>query len=346
MNDGSRISVVHRKAAAEAFLDIEDGQSQGAQDEKSQRRRPLVSHRTVFSAIAVGLMLIIIFSHSSVFMTMFEKKPFQEAPTSPSLADKDVEIHRPKEVLDLLARVQSLEAELRDAEAGRMSQRSSLAAGQSQSDGKAASASLLSHASPSIKLLPQPDAVSGEGQHVKPSSSVFSHLLAFIDSLNSAGRNPRSDCDDPDFKDASLVNAFISKKQDICTSPSALQQSGASKISSSHIVCYQHQQARHSATDSICEGHNVALHLPSFEGSAMTGFVEATWMNMRPGALQAACSPTAPFSKDKFPLCLSDWFISGFKQVQLPSDPVAETVKPTAFGKFCFTSFCFIVSGA
>lgn len=80
-------------------------------------------------------------------------------------------------------------------------------------------------------------------------------------------------------------------------------------------MCYQHQQARHTATDSVCEGRNIALHLPSFEGSAMTGFVEATWMRMNGGALQAACSPTGPFSKDKFPLCLSDWFVSAFKQV-------------------------------
>lgn len=291
---------MHRKPAAEAFLDIEDDKCQGVADEKSQRRRPFMSRRSGFVAIAVAMLLIVILSSSSVFKTMLEKRPLQEASSSPSVDGKDVQTHLPEVELNLLARVQSLEAELRDAESAITSQR------KSHSD---------SHAPPPIELVEQRDVAGSKGRQAKPPASVHSHLLDFIDSLNSAGRNMRSDCDDPDFKDASLVSAFLSKKQDICTSASALQPTGASKISSSQIVCYQHQQARHTATDSICEGHNVALHLPSFEGSAMTGFVEATWMSMRHGALQAACSPTAPFSKDKFPLCLSDWFVSGFKQV-------------------------------
>jgi hypothetical protein len=259
------------------------------------------------------MLLIVMFSSSSVFKTMSEKRPLQEASSSPSFDGKDVQMHLPEVELNLLARVQSLEAELRDAESAIMSQRSS------RSESNAVSEHHPSHAPPPIELVAQREVGDSKGRQAEISSSVHSHLLAFIDSLNSAGRNLRSDCDDPDFKDASLVNAFLSKKQAICTSPSALQPSGTSKISSSQIVCYQHQQARHTATDSICEGHNVALHLPSFEGSAMTGFVEATWMSMRPGALQAACTPTAPFSKDKFPLCLSDWFVSGFKQVLPPT---------------------------
>lgn len=300
---------MHRKPAAEAFLDIEDDKCQGVADEKSQRRRPFMSRRSGFVAIAVAMLLIVILSSSSVFKTMSEKRPLQEASSSPSVDGKDVQMHLPEVELNLLARVQSLEAELRDAESAITSQQ------KSHSDSHAASDHFPSHAPPPIELVEQRDVAGSKGRQAKPPASVHSHLLDFIDSLNSAGRNMRSDCDDPDFKDASLVSAFLSKKQDICTSASALQPTGASKISSSQIVCYQHQQARHTATDSICEGHNVALHLPSFEGSAMTGFVEATWMSMRHGALQAACSPTAPFSKDKFPLCLSDWFVSGFKQV-------------------------------
>jgi hypothetical protein len=173
------------------------------------------------------------------------------------------------------------------------------------------------HEPGSIDIISDPNHDVHQIAPTSASSNVHSHLLSFIASLNSAGRNMRSDCDDPDFKDADLVTAFHSKKAEICTPPSPLQQTGTPKISSSHIVCYQHQQARHTATDSVCEGRNIALHLPFFEGSAMTGFVEATWMRMNGGALQAACSPTGPFSKDKFPLCLSDWFVSAFKQVML-----------------------------
>ena len=212
----------------------------------------------------------------------------------------------------LQARLDQLDQQLREASADKLSQQAAGSVEQRRDD-----AALPQQPSQALFSSLQSQRASDSRAHHATASDVHSHLLEFIGSLNAAGRNLRSDCDDPDFKDADLVNSFHGKKVDICTPTSKLDETSPAKISSSHVVCYQHQQARHTATDSICEGRNVALHLPSFVGSAMTGFVEATWMSMHQGALAAACNPTGPFTKDKFPLCLGDWFVSGFRQVTL-----------------------------
>ena len=302
MSDTLRASVVHRKPASEAVLDIHDDQSHG---DKVQRQASAFSRKASF--LCMGLIfLLIVMGANYANVKVQGDRPLRKEPSVRSDSIQTESRGRLDERIDGGHSHSTQSA---------MSRESSVSAGQ---DSKMlVKAPTMQQPSDSINMIPEPAHVDSKQLPTASASNVHSHLLAFIDHLNSAGRNPRSDCDDPDFKDADLVYNFHNKKADICTSASALHQSGVPKIGSSHIICYQHQQARHSATDSLCEGRNVALHLPSFEGSAMTGFVEATWMSMKQGALQAACTPMGSFSKDKFPLCLSDWFVSGFRQVMV-----------------------------
>ena len=318
MSDASRASVVHRKAAAESVLDI--------QDDKAPRPRAPSSRKNVFAYIGLLLVLVILvinFSKiQSTFGSRLQKQQQQEslplhgdvsdsgsAATAGFLTTSFTDASSSSRVEELQARLDQIDKKLREASAGKLSQQTGSLAEQRHD--------APSPRPPTKTFSPVSQSQRGSdslSQHAA-APDVHSHLLEFIGSLNAAGRNLRSDCDDPDFKDADLVNSFHSKKVDICTPTSTLDEPGAAKISGSHVVCYQHQQARHTATDSICEGRNVALHLPSVTGSAMTGFVEATWMSMQQGALVAACNPIGPFTKDKFPLCLGDWFVSGFRQV-------------------------------
>jgi hypothetical protein len=312
MSESSKLLIVHRKSTSEAVLDIRVDNTDGSPCDKGQRTVSTASRKAVFATIGFALLLIIMGANFSMIQSSNQKPLRKESSASPNLVDEPVQIRSRSEAQKLQARIDTLQAEFQLANEGKHSGgRSAVSSGQKielLDDLHALKQPV--QASSSITMLSQPS-------EPEPGTNVHAHLLAFVQTLNAAGRNMRSDCDDPDFKDADLINSFLSKKVDICTPSSAAQQSDASKISSSHIVCYQHQQARHTATDSICEGRNVALHLPSFEGYGMSAFVEATWMNMKPGALQAACTPTGPFSKDKFPLCLGDWFVSGFRQVTL-----------------------------
>lgn len=321
MSDSSKVLIVHRKSAAEAVLDIRGEGADGAQSDKGQRPVSVASRRTIVAAFGLVMLMIIMGANISKIQTTYQRPFKKESSSLPSpLQDDPSEIHSRQEALKLQGRLDMLRAELQEANQGRFSSGSSFY--DSQKSGGASNMQQPVQESSSIAMIPQQEPVVSKQKETAAISNAHAHLLSFINTLNSAGRNMRSDCDDPDFKDADLVSAFLGKKVDVCKPPTALQQSGAQKISSSHIVCYQHQQARHSATDSICEGHNLALHLPSFEGSGMSAFVEATWMNMKQGALQAACTPTGPYTKDKFPLCLGDWFVSGFRQV-LPRLPLS-----------------------
>jgi hypothetical protein len=314
MSDSSKLLIVHRKSSADAVLDVRDD-TDGSSCDKGQRPVCIASRKTVFAALGFVMLLIIIGANLSRIQSGYKKPPKKASYGSPPAIEESILIRSRLEAQNLQARVDTLRAELHNANGGEISrEKNHISAGQ-KLELRVSTPALQQQpvqALSSISMLSQ----SSEQQ---PSANVHAHLLAFIKTLNSAGRSMRSDCDDPDFKDADLVNVFLSKKVDICSSTLAVQPNGGSKITSSHIVCYQHQQTRHTATDSICEGHNVALHLPSFEGSGMSAFVEATWMSMKQGALLAACTPTGPFTKDKFPLCLGDWFVSGFRQVTVRS---------------------------
>ena len=321
MGDASRATVVHRKSAAESVLDI--------QDDKAPRPRASSSRKNVFTVIGVLLLLVIVGANLSKIQGNFRAKlqnqqqqeslpllgdggDSSSAVTAKFLSSSVTGASSSGRVEALQARLDQLDKQLREASADKLSQHAAGSVEQRRDD-----AALPQQPNQALFSSSQSQRVSDSRAHHAAASDIHSHLLEFIGSLNAAGRNLRSDCDDPDFKDADLVNSFHGKKVDICTPTSKLDETSPAKISSSHVVCYQHQQARHTATDSICEGRNVALHLPSFVGSAMTGFVEATWMSMHQGALAAACNPTGPFTKDKFPLCLGDWFVSGFRQVTL-----------------------------
>jgi hypothetical protein len=309
MSDALRPSVVHRKAASEAVLDIHDDQTH---DDKAQRQASAFSRKGSFLSLGLIFLLVVMGANYANSKVQMERPLRIEPATSPSVRAESAQTES-RGHLD--ARIDGVHPQ---SPPRGMPRESSVSVSQnSKMLEMAPNPQQRDKASDSIDIISEPGHVDIKQLPTAAASNVHSHLLAFIDHLNSAGRNPRSDCDDSDFKDADLVHSFHNKKADICTSTSAPQQPGAPKISNSHFICYQHQQARHSATDSVCEGRNVALHLPSFEGTAMTGFVEATWMSMKQGALQAACTPTGAFSKDKFPLCLGDWFVNGFRQVMV-----------------------------
>jgi hypothetical protein len=280
-------------------------EKQGA---KAHRMGSLLSRKMIFSVL--GFLLLIVILSANILKNSVFMHPLKE---SNLLSQHAVPAHSSKEAWGVQGGAGSAISESGAAHRASLSPSAIAVFKDAEQHG---------HVHSSVVLFPQSGAVPKAAQ--APISSVHTHLLSFIESLHSSGRNFRSDCDDPDFKDAQLVNSFQSRQVEVCAPAAHVEQNSASKISNSQIFCYQHQQARHSATDSICEGHNVALHLPSFEGVAMTGFVEATWMNMKHGSLQAACQPTGPFNKDKFPLCLSDWFVSGFRQVTLLHSAAAQ----------------------